>query len=140
MKCSGMLKSSDKAIRAHKAPVRLIHTSALSPRSSAAATRRKMALRFNSVMAWIRCRRRSVEAESPSASIQDTTARSKQSPSEAAAAGLSDDGADSYQPDPMTKRETLELVRAYYRITDPKLRRRLFDMTKALAAASSTKS
>jgi transcriptional regulator with XRE-family HTH domain len=69
----------------------------------------------------------------------DTTARAKQGPAEAAA-GLAEDGADSYQPDPMTKRETLELVRAYYRITDPKLRRRLFDMTKALAAASSSKS
>jgi hypothetical protein len=39
------------------------------------------------------------------------------------------------EPDPMTKRETLELVRAYYKITDAKLRDRLFEMTKALAAA-----
>ena len=39
--------------------------------------------------------------------------------------------------DPMAKRETLELVRAYYRIRDPQVRKRLFDMTKALAAASS---
>lgn len=37
--------------------------------------------------------------------------------------------------DPMTKRETLELVRAYYKITDAKVRKRLFEMTKALAAA-----
>ncbi|MDB5368015.1 MAG: transcriptional regulator [Rhodospirillales bacterium] len=34
---------------------------------------------------------------------------------------------------PMAKRETLELVRAYYRIPDPLLRRRLFDLAKALA-------
>ena len=34
---------------------------------------------------------------------------------------------------PMAKRETLELVRAYYRIPDPQLRRRLFDLAKALA-------
>jgi len=40
--------------------------------------------------------------------------------------------------DPMTKRETLELVRAYYKITDTKVRKRLFEMTKALAAAAVT--
>jgi transcriptional regulator with XRE-family HTH domain len=38
-----------------------------------------------------------------------------------------------YEPDPMAKRETLELVRAYYRIKEPKVRKRLFEMTKALA-------
>jgi transcriptional regulator with XRE-family HTH domain len=37
------------------------------------------------------------------------------------------------EPDPMVKRETLELVRAYYRIPDAHLRRRLFDLAKALA-------
>jgi transcriptional regulator with XRE-family HTH domain len=39
--------------------------------------------------------------------------------------------------DPMVKRETLELVRAYYKIDEPSVRKRLFEMTKALAAASS---
>ncbi|GAB4394700.1 MAG: hypothetical protein Tsb0032_22280 [Kiloniellaceae bacterium] len=38
--------------------------------------------------------------------------------------------------DPMVKRETLELVRAYYKIEEPSVRKRLFEMTKALAAAS----
>lgn len=38
-----------------------------------------------------------------------------------------------FDVDPMARRETLELVRAYYRIGDPKVRRRLFEMTKALA-------
>jgi len=37
--------------------------------------------------------------------------------------------------DPMVKRETLELVRAYYKIDEPSVRKRLFEMTKALAAA-----
>ncbi len=41
-----------------------------------------------------------------------------------------------FEPDPMAKRETLELVRAYYRIGDPKVRKRLFEMTKSLAAFS----
>ena len=43
---------------------------------------------------------------------------------------------DTYEPDPMAKRETLELVRAYYRIKDPAVRKKLFDMTKALGNAS----
>ena len=33
----------------------------------------------------------------------------------------------------MNKRETLELVRAYYRITDPAMRKRMFDLMKSLA-------
>ncbi len=37
-----------------------------------------------------------------------------------------------YDLDPMAKRETLELVRAYYKITDPELRKRLRELTKAL--------
>ncbi|MBX6370621.1 MAG: hypothetical protein IRZ04_21865 [Rhodospirillales bacterium] len=37
------------------------------------------------------------------------------------------------ETDPMAKRETLELVRAYYKIEDPTVRRRIFDLTKALA-------
>lgn len=40
---------------------------------------------------------------------------------------------ESLALDPMAKRETLELVRAYYRISDPIVRRRLFDLTKAAA-------
>ena len=35
--------------------------------------------------------------------------------------------------DPMTKRETLELVRAYYRITDYHVRRRIYELAKSLA-------
>ncbi len=41
----------------------------------------------------------------------------------------------SYEPDPMTKRETLELVRAYYKISNPQVRKRLFEMVKAIGAA-----
>ena len=37
-----------------------------------------------------------------------------------------------HKRDPMVKRETLELVRAYYKIEDEGLRKRLFEMTKAL--------
>ncbi len=41
----------------------------------------------------------------------------------------------SHEPDPMAKRETLELVRAYYKITNPQVRKRLYEMVKALGAA-----
>ncbi len=43
----------------------------------------------------------------------------------------------SYQPDPMATRETLELVRAYYKITDPEIRRRLRELAKAIGAGAS---
>ena len=37
--------------------------------------------------------------------------------------------------DPLARRETLELVRAYYRIEDPAVRKRVFELTKAVAKA-----
>ncbi len=43
---------------------------------------------------------------------------------------------EAMEADPLTKRETLELVRAYYRILDPMVRKRVFDLAKALAAAT----
>ncbi|RAU21747.1 transcriptional regulator [Paramagnetospirillum kuznetsovii] len=36
---------------------------------------------------------------------------------------------------PMAKRETLELVRAYYRISDPKVRDQVYALAKALASS-----
>ncbi len=44
----------------------------------------------------------------------------------------------SYEPDPMAKRETLELVRAYYKISNPHVRNRLYEMVKALGVAASS--
>lgn len=35
--------------------------------------------------------------------------------------------------DPLNRRETLELVRAYYKIENPKVRKRLFELTKSIA-------
>jgi transcriptional regulator with XRE-family HTH domain len=40
---------------------------------------------------------------------------------------------DGIEDDTMNKRETLELVRAYYRITEPAVRKRVFDLIKSLA-------
>lgn len=38
--------------------------------------------------------------------------------------------------DPLTRRQTLELVRAYYRIADPNVRRNIFELVKNLSEAS----
>ncbi len=45
----------------------------------------------------------------------------------------------SYELDPMAKQETLELVRAYYKISDPQVRKRLFAMVKVVGAAFENK-
>ena len=47
--------------------------------------------------------------------------------------GMSTPPAMEYEPDPMAKRETLELVRAYYKIPDPAVRKRIFELTKSVA-------
>lgn len=53
-------------------------------------------------------------------------------------AGLSDQGQEEFKRDPLAKRETLELVRAYYKINDPKVRKRLFELVKSIARAVGT--
>ncbi len=50
---------------------------------------------------------------------------------------LSEDG-ETLELDPMAKRETLELVRAYYRINDPGVRKKVFELAKALARSGDT--
>ena len=45
------------------------------------------------------------------------------------------DSQDSFEDDTLHRRETLELVRAYYRITDPAVRKRVFDLIKSLTPA-----
>ncbi len=40
-----------------------------------------------------------------------------------------------YEPDPMARQETLELVRAYYTIEEENVRKRLRELTKTLGAA-----
>ncbi len=41
----------------------------------------------------------------------------------------------SYEPDPVVKRETLELVRAYYKIDDAEIRKRVSELIKRVGAA-----
>ena len=52
----------------------------------------------------------------------------------AATAQQADPTGESTQRDPLAKRETLELLRAYYRIGDPRVRKRIFELMKAIAA------
>ncbi len=55
----------------------------------------------------------------------------------AAAYGMSDTGQEGFssEADLMDKKETLALIREYYSIPDPKLRRDLFKMIKTMAAS-----
>ena len=45
------------------------------------------------------------------------------------------DSQDPFGDDTLSRRETLELVRAYYRITDPAVRKRVFDLIKSMGPA-----
>jgi transcriptional regulator with XRE-family HTH domain len=65
--------------------------------------------------------------------FDDMTERGKAS--EHGALALADQPQANLEPDPLTRRETLELVRAYYRIGDPQVRKRLFELTKSLGTA-----
>lgn len=50
-------------------------------------------------------------------------------------ATLAEGAGPVYEADTLAKRETLELVRAYYRIRNGRVRKRVFELTKALAKA-----
>ena len=56
-------------------------------------------------------------------------------PGRVASPGLSENQ-EPFRNDPLAKRETLELVRAYYKIRDPRVRKRLFELTKTLAKST----
>lgn len=49
------------------------------------------------------------------------------------ASSVQEDAAPAYQADPMSQRETLLLVRAYYAIPDPAVRRRMLDLMRSMA-------
>jgi transcriptional regulator with XRE-family HTH domain len=50
--------------------------------------------------------------------------------------GASLNASESFQQDQFARRETLELVRAYYKIRNPNVRKRVFELTKAVAGVS----
>jgi transcriptional regulator with XRE-family HTH domain len=63
-----------------------------------------------------------------------------QGPQIAGVAGYAEkpEGYGAPADDPLSKRETLELVRAYYRITDPSVRKRVFDLIKSMGPTDAT--
>jgi transcriptional regulator with XRE-family HTH domain len=48
--------------------------------------------------------------------------------------GFAEPPAEAFESDPLRRRETVELVEAYYAIDDAGVRRRLFELARALAA------
>ena len=53
-------------------------------------------------------------------------------PAAVAMPGVAEPPQATYEVDTMARRETLELVRAYYRITDPDQRRRVYELVKSM--------
>lgn len=71
----------------------------------------------------------------PSFFFDDMTGEADGMPAPGTGEGLEEE-AEPFGHDPVIKRETLEMVRAYYRIPDPSVRKRIFDMIKAIAGAA----
>jgi transcriptional regulator with XRE-family HTH domain len=53
-----------------------------------------------------------------------------------AGAGLGEGVQQPFESDQLSRRETLELVRAYYRISDPLTRKRVFELVKAIGGTT----
>ena len=51
--------------------------------------------------------------------------------------GVHPESQDPFGDDTLSRRETLELVRAYYRITDSSIRKRVFDLIKSMGPTES---
>ncbi|GAB4143279.1 MAG: hypothetical protein Tsb0016_12240 [Sphingomonadales bacterium] len=48
--------------------------------------------------------------------------------------GMAEAQAEPFETEHLARRETLELVRAYYRIADPTVRKRIFELVKSVGA------
>ena len=46
--------------------------------------------------------------------------------------GMAESNKQVFEVDKLSRRETLELVRAYYKISDPSVRKKIFEMVKAV--------
>ena len=69
--------------------------------------------------------------------MPDSLTASFGSPAARRATGFTE-ASDSFADDTLNRRETLELVRAYYRITDPAVRKRVFDLIKSMGPTEAT--
>jgi transcriptional regulator with XRE-family HTH domain len=63
--------------------------------------------------------------------MPDALSTSYGAPSSKRMAGFADTQ-EGFSDDTLNRRETLELVRAYYRITDPSVRKRVFELIKSM--------
>ena len=52
--------------------------------------------------------------------------------------GMADQGQAGFETDTLARRETLELVRAYYQIADPVVRKRILDLTRSLGGTDNS--
>ena len=50
-------------------------------------------------------------------------------------AGFAEEAQATFESDPLHRKETRDLIRAYYRIVDPCVRKRILDLAKTLASA-----
>ena len=50
--------------------------------------------------------------------------------------GMAEGNRQVFEVDKLSRRETLELVRAYYKITDPSVRKKIFEMVKAVGSSA----
>ncbi|MDP9196373.1 MAG: helix-turn-helix transcriptional regulator [Pseudomonadota bacterium] len=55
-------------------------------------------------------------------------------PANSAVPGFVEGDQVPYEPDPVPNRETLEMARAWQKIRDPRVRRRIFELAKAVAS------
>src|SRR5580700_1835689 len=51
-------------------------------------------------------------------------------------AGFAEPSAETFDSDPLRRRETMELVNAYFAVKDPTIRKRMYELVRALAAES----
>jgi len=66
----------------------------------------------------------------------DELDRTEMSLSNEATKGMSDQKQAGLELDPMTRRETLELVRAYYKITNPSIRKKIYELVRSIGSPS----
>lgn len=50
--------------------------------------------------------------------------------------GMAEGNKQVFEVDKLSRRETLELVRGYYKITDPSVRKKIFEMVKAVGSSA----
>jgi len=50
--------------------------------------------------------------------------------------GMAEGNKQVFEVDKLSRRETLELVRAYYKISDPSVRKKIFEMVKAVGSSA----